>query len=124
MKAGADDYILKNNLSRLGPAIINSINKLKLTKEKKTAEEELRKSELRLQKAQSIAQVGNWELDLSTKIMWCSDEALRIYGFDNEGNEIPYELVKKTPLPECRGIVDEALDRLLKYNEPYEVNSK
>ena len=27
LKAGADDYILKDNLSRLGPAIINSIKK-------------------------------------------------------------------------------------------------
>src|SRR5665811_1353846 len=27
MKAGADDYILKNSLSRLGPAIVNSISK-------------------------------------------------------------------------------------------------
>src|SRR5665647_1605113 len=55
MKAGADDYILKNNLFRLGPAIVNSISKAKLAKEKNAAVEELRKSEMRLQKAQSIA---------------------------------------------------------------------
>ena len=77
MKAGADDYILKDNLSRLGPAIVNSISKAKLAKEKNAAVEELRKSEMRLQKAQSIAHVGNWELDLSTKKMWGSDEAFR-----------------------------------------------
>src|ERR1035437_10274654 len=35
MKSGADDYILKDNLSRLGPAIVNSIKKSKLAKEKK-----------------------------------------------------------------------------------------
>ena len=39
MKAGADDYILKENLSRLGPAVINSINKIELLKQKKHAEE-------------------------------------------------------------------------------------
>src|SRR5664279_1757247 len=43
MKNGADDYILKDNLSRLGPAIVNSIKKSKLAKEKKAAEEELQK---------------------------------------------------------------------------------
>jgi|WetSurMetagenome_2_1015567.scaffolds.fasta_scaffold00461_3 PAS domain S-box-containing protein len=121
MKAGADDYILKENLSRLGPAIINSINKTKLSKAKKAAEEELQKSELRLQKAQAIAHVGNWELDLSTKLVWCSDEALRIYGLEKDIHEIPYEVIKKNPFPEYRPLLDETLDRLLKYNEPYEV---
>src|ERR1035437_9337049 len=80
MKAGADDYILKDNLSRLGSAVLNSIQKARLAKEKKSAEEELQKSESRLQKAQSIAHIGNWELDLSTKIMWSSEEAMKIYG--------------------------------------------
>ena len=124
MKTGADDYILKDNLSRLGPAIINSIKKSHLLREKTEAEEELQKSEMRLQKAQSIAHIGNWELDLSRKIMWGSDEALRIYGLNNENHEIPYEILKKSPLPEYRAILDEALDRLLKYNEAYDIEFK
>jgi PAS domain S-box-containing protein len=124
MKAGADDYILKDNLSRLGLAIVNSIKKSKLAKEKIAAEEELQKSEMRLQKAQAIAHVGNWELDLSRKTMWGSDEALRIYGLNKEMHEIPYEIVKKSPLPEYRTMLDEALDRLLKYNEPYDIEFK
>jgi PAS domain S-box-containing protein len=124
MKTGADDYILKSNLSRLGPAIVKSINKSKLAREKKTAEEELRKSELMLQKAQAIAHVGNWELDLSLKTMWGSDEALRIYGLVQENNQISYTHAKKIPLPEYRSMLDEALDRLLKYNEPYDIEFK
>lgn len=124
MKSGADDYILKENLARLGPAINNSINKLKLTSEKKVAEEELFKSEQRLQKAQSIAQVGNWELDLSSGSIWGSGEALRIYGLAAENHNIPYEIIKKSPLPEYREMLDEALDLLLKYNEPYNIEFK
>jgi len=121
MKAGADDYILKENLSRLGPAITNSINKIKLAKEKKATEKELEKSEFRLKKAQSIAHVGNWELDLSSKLVWNSSEALRIYGLDRDIHEIPYKIIKEIPLPEYRALLDESLYRLLKYNEPYEV---
>lgn len=120
MKAGADDYILKENLSRLGPAILNSIKKITLLKEKKAFQEELLKSEMRLQKAQSIAHIGNWELDLSSKTVWCSDEAIRIYGYDNASHEFPLEKVQNTPLAEFRPLLDEAFDRLLKYNEPYE----
>jgi PAS domain S-box-containing protein len=124
MKAGADDYILKDNLSRLGLAIVNSINKSKLAKDKIAAKEELQKSEMRLQKAQAIAHVGNWELDLSRKSMWGSDEALRIYGLNQDTHEILYEIAKKGPLPEYRLCLDEALDRLLKYNEPYDIEFK
>ena len=114
IKAGADDYILKDKLSRLGPAILNSIKKSRLAREKREAELYLHKSELRLQKAQAIAHIGNWELDLSTKVMWGSDEAIRIYGLDQDTHDIPYEIANKIPLPECRAMLDEALDRLLK----------
>jgi PAS domain S-box-containing protein len=124
MKAGADDYLLKENLSRLGTAITNSIIKLKLAKEKIAAKEELQKSEMRLQKAQAIAHVGNWEFDLSRGTMWGSDEALRIYGLNQETHEIPFEFARKVPLPEFRAMLDEALDRLLKYNEPYDIEFK
>lgn len=124
MKSGADDYILKENLARLGPAILNSIEKLNLIRDKKAAEEELFRSEQRLQRAQVIAHVGNWELDLSSKTIWGSDEALRIYGLANTGHQIPYDIVKNIPLPEYRGMLDESLDRLLKYNEPYDVEFK
>ncbi len=124
MKSGADDYILKDNLSRLGPAIVKSINKSRLAIEKKAAKEEMLKSEMMLQKAQAIAHVGNWELDLSLKTMWGSDEAMRIYGIGGGTNQISYTHAKKVPLPEYRSMLDEALDRLLKYNEPYEVEFK
>jgi len=124
MKAGADDYVLKDNLSRLGPAVINSINKIKILNEKHTAEKELERSNVMLQKTQAIAHIGNWELDLSTKSVLVSDEALKIYGFDNSNHEIPIETVQKIPLPEYRSILDEAFDRLLKYNEQYEVEFK
>lgn len=124
MKAGADDYVLKDNLSRLGPSVINSINKIKILKEKKAAEKKLERSNLMLQKTQTIAHIGNWELDLSAKSIWVSDEALKIYGFENSSYEIPLETVQKIPLPEYRLILDEAFDRLLKYNEQYQVEFK
>lgn len=92
--------------------------------ESNKAKEELRKSEQRLQKAQSIAHVGNWEMDLSTKIIWCSEESLRIYGYDTHNSELPLALIQKVPLPEYRPALDEALDRLLKYNETYEAEFK
>jgi PAS domain S-box-containing protein len=91
---------------------------------KPDANEELRRSELRLQKAQELAHVGNWEIDLSNHIMWGSDEAFKIYGFDHKKNEIPLELAQKSSLSEYRPKLDEALSRLIEYNIPYEIEFK
>jgi PAS domain S-box-containing protein len=124
MKAGADDYVLKEKLSRLGPSVVNAKNKISLLIEKATAEEELRKSELRLLKAQSIVHVGNWELDLTSKKVWVSKEALRIYGYDDNTHVIPLDVIQKSPLPEYRDLLDSALNRLIVNNEPYEVEFK
>jgi PAS domain S-box-containing protein len=50
--------------------------------EHKRAEEELRKGKERLEEAQRIAQIGDWEHDLRAgEIIW-SDEMYRIYGLD------------------------------------------
>lgn len=124
IKAGADDYILKENLSRLGPAIISSINKSLLKREKSEAEAELYRSQQRLRKAQAMAHIGNWELDLSSKSVLCSDEALLIYGFDPTCHEVSTELMKNIPLAEYRPVLAEALNHMLKYSEPYEVEYK
>lgn len=43
MRAGASDYILKDNLARLVPAIHRELNELSVRRQKRRAEEELRK---------------------------------------------------------------------------------
>lgn len=43
MRAGASDYIIKDNLARLVPAILRELNELRVRRQKRRAEEELRK---------------------------------------------------------------------------------
>ncbi len=124
MKNGADDYILKENLSRLGPAIINAINKRKLLNSKKEADEALMLVNARLRTAQAMSNVGNWELNLSDRTIWSSEEARRIYGFKDSDDTFNMTRIMSAPLPEYRSILDETLDRLLLYNEPYEAEFK
>lgn len=56
-----------------------------ITKRKK-AEEELRQSEIRLNEAQAIAHISNWEIDLVQDIHTWSDELYRIFGLNK--NEV------------------------------------
>jgi PAS domain S-box-containing protein len=81
MKAGADDYILKENLSRLGPAIISSINKLTLLKQNKAAETALRESEERFRTFYNDAIVGLYRTNLQGKILLANRELVKMLGF-------------------------------------------
>lgn len=47
--------------------------------ERRRVEEALRRSESRLNEAQRIAHIGNWELDLVNNILVWSDEIYRIF---------------------------------------------
>jgi PAS domain S-box-containing protein len=51
-------------------------------RERKRAEEMLRESEAKLQKAQRIAHFGWWERDFTTNRVSLSDEVCRIFGFE------------------------------------------
>ncbi len=86
------------------------------------AQAALARSERRLKRAQELAHTGNWEIDLGTMTMWASDEAFRIYGLTkNEQNTLPLKVPQESVLPEYRPMLDEALDRLLKHDAPYDL---
>ncbi len=89
--------------------------------ERKRAEAGLRESEARLVRAQSVAHVGSWELDLTVNVMWGSREAFRIYGLEYTGPELPFGVVRLIPIPESRVRLDAAMDGLLRRGDPYDL---
>ena len=52
--------------------------------ERKSAEKNLVQSESKLKEAQTIARLGNFEVDMKTKIIGWSDEMYKIYGIQRE----------------------------------------
>ena len=58
MKAGADDYVIKEHIKRLGPSIINALDKKKIMQERKQAEEALRKSEMKFRNLSESTLMG------------------------------------------------------------------
>ncbi|WP_243135723.1 HD domain-containing phosphohydrolase [Acetobacterium tundrae] len=89
--------------------------------ERKRAEILLKESEIRLIAAQQMAHVGNWELNLSTKKMWASEEAFNIYGIDYNSQYIPLELAQESVLSEYREMMDTALYDLITQKANYNV---
>jgi PAS domain S-box-containing protein len=105
--------------------IVGVIETVRDISERRTADQSLRESESRMTRAQSIAHVGNWEIDLHTRTMWASTEGFRIYGLERSTPTLPLETVQAAVLPEYRRHLDEALRRVIagagEYDEEFEI---
>jgi|WetSurMetagenome_2_1015567.scaffolds.fasta_scaffold01619_6 PAS domain S-box-containing protein len=84
MKSGADDYVIKQNLSRLGPAIRAAMTKTEVTIKKETAEKELKESEERFKMLFERAPVGYQSLDENGNILEVNETWLEMMGYSKE----------------------------------------
>src|SRR5260370_5924874 len=66
MKRGASDYLFKDRLVRLGPAMRRALDQSESRRQKRQAETALRKTSERLQHLVETSKVIPWELDLET----------------------------------------------------------
>ncbi|MCT7956790.1 MASE1 domain-containing protein [Laspinema palackyanum] len=86
---------------------------------RRQAEELLRQGEERLNNAQRIAQVGNWDLDRDRKALHWSDEIYRILGEEPESFEASHEQFLKYVHPSDRTEVRKAFKKAITQNQPY-----
>lgn len=84
-------------------------------------QEELREEERRLRESQAVAKVGTWELDLQSRRMWASREALRLYGIAESNPWVPFELARSAPVAEDRPRLDQELQQLLSNGGDYDI---
>ncbi len=89
--------------------------------DQRRAEQALQESEERLKKAQAMAHVGNWDLDLQTKNIRASEEALRIYGLEPSLGSLSLQVAQSGVLAEYRPGMDAALAALITDGTPYDL---
>lgn len=82
---------------------------------------ELEASQRRLNATQAIAHVGDWELDLTTHLMWASKEAFNIYGIEGADQYLPLDMVKERADLEYREFLNEKLANLITEGSEYNV---
>jgi len=93
-------------------------------REKEILLQQVRESEARLQEAQELAMMGNWELDLVSGRLWWSPQVYRIFELDPERTEVSYETFLARVHPEDRDMVDRAYRTSVETRQPYEVHHR
>ncbi|MBC8549357.1 MAG: PAS domain-containing protein [Candidatus Brocadiales bacterium] len=81
----------------------------------------LRKSIARLNKAQRIAEIGSWELDLITNTLYWSDEVYRIFDLEPQQFVATYEAFLDNIHPDDREFVNIAYTESVKNKTPYDI---
>ncbi|ATX82790.1 PAS domain S-box-containing protein [Mariprofundus ferrinatatus] len=84
----------------------------------------LLESEARLNEAQRIACVGNWELNLATNTLTWSDEIFRIFEIDKERFGASYEAFIEAIHPDDRELVNAKYTASVKSRIPYDVEHR
>jgi diguanylate cyclase (GGDEF)-like protein/PAS domain S-box-containing protein len=89
---------------------------------RKRAEEALRESQMDLKRAQAVAHIGSWRLDLRKNRLEWSDENFRIFGIPH-GSFLTYESFLEIVHPADREFVDKAWKAALT-GKPYDIEHR
>ena len=82
MRAGASDFLLKDNLARLGPVVERELRESKIRSRRRKAEDELRSSEARYRNLFESIPLPMWVFDAETlRFLAVNEAALGHYGY-------------------------------------------
>ena len=109
---------VQTNLSR--QTLIEAHDQLEQRVKERTSE--LQEAYRDLNRAQAVAHIGNWRLDLQANQLLWSDETYRIFGIP-EGTPMTYEIFLSSVHPEDREYVDHMWTSALR-GEPYDIEHR
>lgn len=122
MKAGAEDYLMKNNLSRLGEAIKSAIRKRRILIEKEDTEKRLKESEEKYRLLVDLSPdaiiVHSWG-----KILYANPTTLKLFG-TNSLEDIPDTNLINFVHPDFRSDASERIKKIYETGTPQNTEAK
>ena len=113
LKHGATDYVLKDRLERLPSAVQRALDETKEKNTLKKAQEALRDSESKLNYAQEIAHMGNWDYYFETNKIYWSKNMYKIQGYDPFETELTYDDFFHLVHPDDKYLIDLNLQKII-----------
>ncbi len=90
----------------------------------KLSHQALSRAEARLNEAQRIARMGNWDWDIATGDLWWSDEIYRIFGARPGAFKATYDVFIEAVHPDDRALVAQSVNAALHENKPYNIEHR
>jgi signal transduction histidine kinase/DNA-binding response OmpR family regulator len=122
LKAGADDYVIKEHINRINPSIKSALRTWDLNIEKEKAQKALVESEARLSNALNIAHLGPWEYDVLNDLFTFNDLFYAIFRttVEKEGGYTmsSAEYVKRFLHPDDTEVVGVQTKKAIETNDP------
>lgn len=109
-----DDLLLIESLAHLAGVAI----------ERTRAEEALIESETSLSRAQAIAHLGNWDLDLRTQEGHCSAEVYHIFGLPAKDTGFTTQLFLAQVHPADQAMVSEVVEAAIAHAHPFSLDHR
>lgn len=119
LKCGTTDYVLKGSLSKIVHAVNRALEEVEEHSKRKIVEEALRSSHRQLREAQKIGHIGNWEWDIQTQEMSCSEEFYNILSLEPTELGNSYHALLDIIHPEDRLGVQEGINSALNEHKPF-----
>lgn len=117
LKSGAQDFVNKNNLSRLAPAIERELHEAAIRRGKRAAEISLSRSEERFQLAMQGTNDGLWDWDLVNDSMYYSPKWLEMLGLKASDVKATADTAREHLHPDDLERIDNEVDQFIKSNE-------
>jgi len=109
MKSGANDYLFKGNLKRLGPVVERELREAAQRRESQRMQTELRNRDTQIADAQRLAHLGTWHVNVIAQTAAWSEETCRIVGRQPAGGSLTFSEFLLCLHPEDRASLADAI---------------
>ena len=124
-----DEFLATNQTAREVERLLTNIRERERVevalreqlRERRRAEEELRRSEAYLGEGQRISHTGSWGWNVATGEIFWSQEHFRIFGFDPETAKPSYPMFLQRIHPKDRTFVEQTFDRAVRERSDLEM---
>lgn len=111
LQKGAVDYILKDNLQRLGPAVRRAMEEYVQQRRNREIEQKLIKSGELFRSAESIGRLGTFEWNFVSGELYWSDGIYAIFGQDKNDTVPTFELYSLHIHPDDKEVVTQSIQQ-------------
>ncbi|MFW5687755.1 MAG: PAS domain S-box protein, partial [Bacteroidota bacterium] len=116
---GTDDQQAVQLVNAVGMQLGELFRRKKILIQKEQTLEQLHHSQYQLQRAQKIASIGSWEVDVDLSFVKLSEQARKIFGLSD--SEVPLATIRECIVPKHQSVMENIMQEHLVMGKPYDV---